>query len=172
MDWQHARPPCPSPTPRAYSNSRPSSRWCHPTISSCRPLLLPPSILGSCYKFMGKELLPHTTFDASCSVFLQKGWIRWEWPKVSKVCSGAIIISSYKTHQFSSTARSGEMDVKCAQKWSSRNGAKSAWCQCFSSGWTVTCSPPGPHFPGAGLLTLLALVPSSEPAQQWSSLSL
>ena len=27
-------PPCPSPTPRAYSNSRPSSRWCHPTISS------------------------------------------------------------------------------------------------------------------------------------------
>ena len=31
---QHARPPCPSPTPRVYSNSRPSSRWCHPAISS------------------------------------------------------------------------------------------------------------------------------------------
>ena len=31
---QHARPPCPSPTPRAYSDSCPSSRWCHPTISS------------------------------------------------------------------------------------------------------------------------------------------
>ena len=31
---QHASPPCPSPTPRAYSNSCPSSRWCHPTISS------------------------------------------------------------------------------------------------------------------------------------------
>ena len=31
---QHARPPCPSPTPRVYSNSCPSSRWCHPTISS------------------------------------------------------------------------------------------------------------------------------------------
>ena len=30
---QHARPPCPSPTPRAFSNSCPSSRWCHPTIS-------------------------------------------------------------------------------------------------------------------------------------------
>ena len=29
-----ARPPCPSPTPRVYSNSCPSSRWCHPTISS------------------------------------------------------------------------------------------------------------------------------------------
>ena len=31
---QHARPPCPSPTPGAYSNSCPSSQWCHPTISS------------------------------------------------------------------------------------------------------------------------------------------
>ena len=31
---QHARPPCPSPTPRVYSNSCPLSRWYHPTISS------------------------------------------------------------------------------------------------------------------------------------------
>ena len=31
---QHARPPCPSPTPRVYSDSCPLSRWCHPTISS------------------------------------------------------------------------------------------------------------------------------------------
>ena len=31
---QHARLHCPSPTPRAYSNSCPSSQWCHPTISS------------------------------------------------------------------------------------------------------------------------------------------
>ena len=31
---QHARLSCPSPTPRACSNSCPSSRWCHPTISS------------------------------------------------------------------------------------------------------------------------------------------
>ena len=30
---QHARLPSPSPTPRAYSKSCPSSRWCHPTIS-------------------------------------------------------------------------------------------------------------------------------------------
>ena len=36
--WPHGlqcnRPPCPSPTPRDYSNSYPLSRWCHPTISS------------------------------------------------------------------------------------------------------------------------------------------
>ena len=31
---QHARPPCPSPTPRAYSNPCPPSQQCHPTISS------------------------------------------------------------------------------------------------------------------------------------------
>ena len=31
---QHARPPCPSPTPRVHSNSRPLIRWCHPAISS------------------------------------------------------------------------------------------------------------------------------------------
>ena len=32
---QHARPPCPSPTPRACLNSCPLNRWCHPTVSSC-----------------------------------------------------------------------------------------------------------------------------------------
>ena len=31
---QHARPPCPSPTPGVHSNSCPLSRWCHPAISS------------------------------------------------------------------------------------------------------------------------------------------
>ena len=31
---QHARPPCPSPTPGACTNSCPLSQWCHPTISS------------------------------------------------------------------------------------------------------------------------------------------
>ena len=31
---QHARPPCPSPTPGVHLNSRPSSQWCHPAISS------------------------------------------------------------------------------------------------------------------------------------------
>ena len=31
---QHTRPPCPSPTPGVHSDSRPSSQWCHPAISS------------------------------------------------------------------------------------------------------------------------------------------
>jgi len=33
-ELQHARPPCPSPTPRVYPNSCPLSQWWHPTISS------------------------------------------------------------------------------------------------------------------------------------------
>ena len=33
-ELQHARPPCPSPTPGVYSNSCPSSQWCHSAISS------------------------------------------------------------------------------------------------------------------------------------------
>ena len=60
---QHTRPPCPSPTPGVYSNSRPLSRWCHPTISSsnhlilCRPLLLPPSIFPSIRIFSNESVL-------------------------------------------------------------------------------------------------------------------
>ena len=34
LGLQHSKPPCPSPTPRVYSNTCPLSRWCHPTISS------------------------------------------------------------------------------------------------------------------------------------------
>ena len=46
---QHARPPCSSPSPGVHSDSRPSSPWCHPAISSCVvpfsscPQSLPPS---------------------------------------------------------------------------------------------------------------------------------
>ena len=39
-ELHHDRPPCPSPTSGVHSNSRPSSWWCHPTVSSSvTPLL-------------------------------------------------------------------------------------------------------------------------------------
>ena len=42
---QHARPPCPSPTPGVHSDSRPWSQWCHPAhLILGRPLLLLPPI--------------------------------------------------------------------------------------------------------------------------------
>ena len=47
---QHARLPCPSPSPGVCSNSCPLSQWCHPTISfSVAPLLLLPSIFPSIF---------------------------------------------------------------------------------------------------------------------------
>ena len=60
---QHTRPPCPSPTPAVYSNSCPSSPWCHPAISSSvAPFLLPP-------------ILP------SIRVFSNESTLRMMWPK-------------------------------------------------------------------------------------------
>ena len=54
---QHARPPCPSPTPGVHSDSRPSSQWCHPAISSCHPLLLLPPIPPSIRVFSNESTL-------------------------------------------------------------------------------------------------------------------
>ena len=53
---QHTRLPCPLPTPRACLNSCPLSQWCHPTISSCHPLLLP-SIFPSIGVFSSESVL-------------------------------------------------------------------------------------------------------------------
>ena len=47
---QHARLPCPSPTPGVYSNSCPSSRWCHPAISSS---VIPFSSCPQCFPASG-----------------------------------------------------------------------------------------------------------------------
>ena len=60
---QHARPPCPSPTPRVHSNSHPSSQWCHPAISSS---VVP---FSSC-----PQSLP-------ASVFSNESTLRMRWPK-------------------------------------------------------------------------------------------
>ena len=44
-------------SPRVCSNSCPLSQWCHPTISSCRPLLLPPSIFPSIRVFSNESVI-------------------------------------------------------------------------------------------------------------------
>ena len=55
---QHAMLPCPSPTPGAYSNSCPSSQWCHPTVSSSViPILRLPSIFSSIRVFSNESVL-------------------------------------------------------------------------------------------------------------------
>ena len=54
---QHARLPCPSLSPGVCLNSCPLSRWCHPTVSSCHPLLPLPSILPSIRVFSNELVL-------------------------------------------------------------------------------------------------------------------
>ena len=57
ISWSHARPPCPSPTPRVNSNSRPSSQWCHPDISSSViPLYSCPQFLPASESFPMSQL--------------------------------------------------------------------------------------------------------------------
>ena len=57
---EHTRLPCPSPTPRACSNSCPSLQWCHPTLSSS---VIP---FSSCFQsFPGSGSLPVSHFFAS-----------------------------------------------------------------------------------------------------------
>ena len=110
---QHARLPCPSPTPGAYSNSCPSSRWCHPTISSCRPLLLLPSIFPSISVFFNESvlcirwpkywsfsfniILPMNTQDWSPLEWT--GWISLQSKGLSRVFSNITV----QKHQFFST---------------------------------------------------------------------
>ena len=53
---QYTSLPCPSLSPRVCSNSCPSSQWCHPTSSSCHPLLLP-SIFPSTTVFSNESAL-------------------------------------------------------------------------------------------------------------------
>ena len=54
---QHARPPCPSPTPGVHSNSRPLSQWCHPAIlSSVVPFSSYPQSLPASESFPVSQL--------------------------------------------------------------------------------------------------------------------
>ena len=65
---QHARPPCPSPTPRIHSDSRPSSQWCRPAISS------------SVVPFSSCPQSPPTP-PPSIRVFSNESTLLMRWPK-------------------------------------------------------------------------------------------
>ena len=64
---QHARPPCTSPTPEAYSNSCLLSWWCHPTIS---PSVVPFSHLQSCPASAGFFRLPFLPWEAERALLI------------------------------------------------------------------------------------------------------
>ena len=58
-ELQHAKPPCPSPTPRVHPNPCPLSQWCHPTISSS---VIPSS---SCPQSFPASMTPMSQFFTS-----------------------------------------------------------------------------------------------------------
>ena len=108
---QHARPLCPSPTPGVYSNSRSSSQWCHPAISSsvvpfssC-PQTLPASgsfPVSQPFAWGGQSIgvsasasvLPMNTQDWSPLGWT--GWISLQSKGLSRVFSNIIV----QKHQF------------------------------------------------------------------------
>ena len=83
---QHARPPYPSPSPRVHSNSRPSSQWCHPAISSSGvPFSSCPQSLPASESFPMSQLFAwggQRTGVSALASFLPKstqGWCPLEW---------------------------------------------------------------------------------------------
>ena len=108
---QHARPPCPSPTSGVHSNSHPSSRWCHPAISSsvvpfssC-PQSLPASEffpMSQLFTWGGQSIgvpalasvLPKNTQD-----WFPLGWTGWIF-LLSKGLSRVFSNTTVQKHQF------------------------------------------------------------------------
>ena len=83
---QHARPPCPSPSPGVHSDSCPSSRWCHPAISSSVvPFSSCPQSLPASESFPMSHLFAwrgQSTGASALASFLPKksqGWSPSEW---------------------------------------------------------------------------------------------
>ena len=82
---QHARPPCPSPIPEVHPNSCPSSRWCHPAISSSVISSSCPQSLPGSGSFPMSQLFPwggqSIGVSASASVLPKntQDWSPLEW---------------------------------------------------------------------------------------------
>ena len=83
---QQARPPCPSPSPGVHSDSRPSSPWCHPAISSSVvPFSCCPQSLPASESFPMSQLFTwggQSTGASALASFLPKksqGWSPSEW---------------------------------------------------------------------------------------------
>ena len=108
---QHARPPCPSPTPGVYPNSCPLSRWCHLTISpSVIPFSSCPQSFSASGSFPMSQLFAsvgqNIGVSASPSVFLMNtqdwfslGWTGWIFLQ-SKGLSRVFSNTTVQKHQF------------------------------------------------------------------------
>ena len=116
---QHARPPCPSPTPGVHSDSRPSSQWCHPAISSfIVPFSSCPQSLPASESFSMSQLFiwgdQSTGVLALASVLPKniQGWSPLEWTGwislQSKGLSRVFSNTTVQKHQFFGTQLSSQ----------------------------------------------------------------
>ena len=110
-ELQHSRPPCPSPTSGVHQNSCPSSRWCHPAISSSVvPFSSCPQSLLASESFPMSQLFiwgGQSTGVSALASFLPKniqGWSPLEWTGwislQSKGLSRVFSNTTVQKHQF------------------------------------------------------------------------
>ena len=116
---QHARPPCPSPNPGVYSNSCPSSQWCHPAmLSSVAPFFSCPQSLTGSGSFPMSQLFASggqkTGASASALVLPMntQGWSPLGWTGwislQSKGLSRVLANTTVQKHQFFGTQPSSQ----------------------------------------------------------------
>ena len=124
---QHARPPCPSPTPKVHSDSCPSSQWCHPAISSSVILFSScPHSFQASESFPMSQLFPwggQSTGVSSLASFLPKesqGWSPSEWTGwislQSKGLSRVFSNITVQKHQFFGAQPSSQSN-SCIHTW-------------------------------------------------------
>ena len=117
---QHARPPCPSPTPGVHSDSCPSSQWCHPAISSSVvPFSSCPQSLPTSESFPMSQLFAwggQSTGVSALASFLPKNTQDWSpldwtsWTSLqSKGLSRVFPNTTVQKHQFFSPWLSSQM---------------------------------------------------------------
>ena len=126
---QHIRPPCPSPSPRVHSDSRPSSQWCHSAISSSViPFSSCPQSLPASESF---EISQHFTWggqstgiSALASFFPKKsqGWSPSEW-------TGWISLQSKGLSRVFSNTRVQKHQICSVQPSSQSNSHIHTWPQ-------------------------------------------
>ena len=111
---QHARPPCPSPTPGVYPNSCPLNQWCHPAIlSSVIPFSSCPQSFPASGSFQMSQLFASggqsIGVSASTSVlpFITQNWSPLGWISLQ---SKGLLIASYQK----------ACNVSLSQRW---------WCE-------------------------------------------
>ena len=107
---QHARPPCPSPTPGVHSDSCPLSQWCHPAISSSViPFSSCPQSLPASKSFPMSQLFAwgsQSTGVSALASFLPKKSQVWSssewagWISLTKGLSRVFSNTTVQKHQF------------------------------------------------------------------------